>query len=307
VPRVLYFHENQLAYPARAGRVVERDLHYGVTQMTSALAATCCVFNSEYNRDSFLDEARRLLARMPGPLPPGWGEALAERSEVLPVPLALPEETPAPEVPREDPERRLGPIVLWNHRWEHDKAPERFFGALVRVSEAGVPFRLAVCGRRYRRAPAVFEEARERLADHVVHWGALPDREAYAAWLRRSHLAVSTAVHEFFGVAMLEATHAGARPLVPNRLAYPEVFPEAYRYDEGPGDGLVARLVELCAGWARGELDLRKDRRHLSRRFEASSVLPRYGALLEALAGGQEGAGAGAGVARGVGEGQGTG
>ena len=31
-----------------------------------------CVFNSEYNRGSFLAEAEKLLARMPAPVPPGY-------------------------------------------------------------------------------------------------------------------------------------------------------------------------------------------------------------------------------------------
>jgi hypothetical protein len=35
---------------------------------------------------------------------------------------------------------------------------------------------------------------------------------------------VSTAIHEFFGIGMLEGAAAGAVPILPKRLAYPEVF-----------------------------------------------------------------------------------
>ena len=40
LPRILYFHENQLTYPSRGGsRDAERDHHFGFTQLVSALAA----------------------------------------------------------------------------------------------------------------------------------------------------------------------------------------------------------------------------------------------------------------------------
>ena len=55
VPRVLYFHENQLAYPMRPEWSGERDNHFGVSQMVPALVATTCVFNSHWNLTSFLD------------------------------------------------------------------------------------------------------------------------------------------------------------------------------------------------------------------------------------------------------------
>jgi hypothetical protein len=55
---------------------------------------------------------------------------------------------------------------------------------------------------------------------------------------------VSTAIHEFFGVAVVEAIYGGCFPVLPDRLSYPELIPEAHQdiclYSDF--DGLLARL-----------------------------------------------------------------
>ena len=61
--------------------------------------------------------------------------------------------------------------------------------------------------------------------------------------LAGSDIAVSTALNEFFGLAMIEAAYSGCFPLVPDRLAYPEIYPVEFRY--GSLDALVARLRSL--------------------------------------------------------------
>ncbi|MEM6990545.1 MAG: DUF3524 domain-containing protein [Myxococcota bacterium] len=273
VPAILYFHENQLAYPAQHGAAPERDHHYGVTQMVSALAATRCVFNSAFNRDSFLEAGAALLRRMPDAIPPGWIEAIAARSEVLGVPVSVADVAP----PAGPAPAASGPLILWSHRWEHDKNPEAFFDALRHLDAAGVPFRVAVCGQRFRRVPEVFALARAQLGERIEHWGYLDTREDYVALLQRCDIAISTARHEFFGLAMLEATHHGARPLVPDRLAYPELFGPEYRYAD---DAALPRALEALCRTHLGGTSLRADRRSLTRPFLAAALGPRYRELL---------------------------
>lgn len=235
VPRVLYFHENQWEYPNQTN--AERDHHLAFTQVVSAAAADLCLFNSQFNRDTFLRATRDFVARMPDARPTATVEALARRCEVLPVPVAKPR---IGEPAASD----SGPLtVLWNHRWEHDKRPEAFFSALQQLAGEGVPFRVAVCGQAFGRVPQVFEEARGWLGDRIIQFGAIEDRRAYEELLGRCDVVVSTAAHEFFGVSILEAAGAGCRPLVPDRLAYPEVIPRAFRY----GDDL--ELVERLRAW----------------------------------------------------------
>lgn len=281
VPAILYFHENQLAYPQRRAEDSQRDLHFGFTQLVSALAAQRCVFNSSYNRDSFVTAARDLLGRMPDAVPASWIERIEARSAVLGLPLDLPAVPPdayddAPATARAD-----GPIILWNHRWEHDKNPDAFFAALFTLAQRNVPFRVAVCGERYRTEPPVFAAARQRLRPRIVHWGFATSRAEYEGLLQRAHLAVSTADHEFFGVAALEAAHHGAHPLVPDRLAYPELFPSEYRYRSD--DELVAELERLVRAWLAGE-PLRADRHSLTAPHAAPHRLAEYERLFAEVA-----------------------
>lgn len=276
-PSVLYFHENQLAFPWKEPPR-ERDFHYGFTQIVSALAATCCVFNSAYNRDSFLGEGEALLARMPDARMPEWSASVRAKSAVLGVPLDP--DLDAVRGGSKPTEPAAGPLIVWNHRWEHDKNPEAFFAVMQALADRAVPFRLAVCGRRFGREPDVFEQARASLRSRIEHWGPLESRGDYLALLGRSDVAVSTARHEFFGVSMLEAAHLGAHVLVPRRLAYPEHFGEEFSYEDDVE--LERRLEHMCRAHVEGET-LRADRRHLTAPYRADALGPRYEALFAEL------------------------
>ncbi len=277
VPAALYFHENQLTYPVRDEYSGERDTHFGFTQLVSARVADACVFNSEHNRSGFLDAGADLLRRLPDAVPAGWIDDIRNRSCVVPVPLDLPDAEPAPAL-LPDPR---GPLIVWNHRWEYDKGPDTLVAALRALADDGVPFRVAVCGEQFRTVPASLAGGLDALGARVEHRGWLPSRADYLALLARADIAVSTAIHEFFGVSMVEAAHHGARPLVPDRLAYPEIFPPELRYADD--DALPAALAALCDRYAAGEA-LRADRRELTRPFAREQVVPRLAAVLHDLA-----------------------
>jgi glycosyltransferase involved in cell wall biosynthesis len=246
-PCVLIMHENHLTYPVQVED--ERDYHYTFTNIVSCLAADAVWFNSAFHRESFLAAIPAFLKRMPEALPFDVPAAIAGRSRVMHLGVASPLETLSGGIPAPDPGRPLR--IGWNHRWEFDKQPERFFAALDALHGTGAPFELVVLGERFRNAPDVFETARERLKAHVVHWGFARDPAEYARHLAGCDVVVSTAAHEFFGIAVVEAALCGCGLLVPRRLSYPELFPQAYAGKDGAFYDDEADLVRRLTAWAR--------------------------------------------------------
>ncbi len=242
IPHLLYLHENQLDYPLPEGE--PPDLHYGFINLASARAADLLIFNSGTHRDAFFAAAPRLLAAMPDCPLPGFLDGLRRRTRVLPVGCDLEDLSPRESL---DAENGAPPVILWNHRWEFDKAPEVFFRVLARLDGAGLPFRLALAGENAQAEPAPFLAARRRYGDRIVSFGYVPERADYARVLQGADIVVSTALQENFGVAVVEAAACGAWPLLPRRLAYPEVLPPAFHADclyDGEAE-LEARLAAL--------------------------------------------------------------
>jgi glycosyltransferase involved in cell wall biosynthesis len=130
-----------------------------------------------------------------------------------------------------EPERKEPPVILWNHRWEHDKNPELFFKTLIDLDKRGINFRLIVLGESFKDYPPVFEQAQKILAKKILHFGYVGSKRDYAKWLKQGDIVVSTADHEFFGMSVIEAVRAGCRPLLPNRLSYPGLFPKEFLYN----------------------------------------------------------------------------
>lgn len=231
--RVVYFHENQFAYPL--GRDQKPRTEPLMVNLYSTLAADHVLFNSQWNRDSFFEGVAAFLKKMPERVAPMRLKTLRACSEILPVPLWPLDNTSS--AGQDAPAR-----IVWNHRWEYDKNPEDFFGALETLSDRGLEFELVVMGQVFRKTPEVFEQARTRLARHITCWGH-QTRSRYLEELGRGGIAVSSAWHEFQGLAVMEAVQHGCVPLVPARLCFPEYYAPEYRYD-GSREALIARLEQ---------------------------------------------------------------
>jgi glycosyltransferase involved in cell wall biosynthesis len=239
LPAISYFHENQLTYPVRFEN--ERDCHFAMTNMTSAIAATQVWFNSAFHRDSFLEALAAFLKKMPDCQSMDAVERIRNKAKVYP---------PGVNAVHRKGDREAGPMrILWAARWEHDKNPEDFFEALKRLKNRDIEFRISVIGEQFSEAPKVFERARQYFIGHIDRWGYQESRAEYEQALTEADVFVSTAQHEFFGMTAVEAILTGAYPMLPKRLTYPELLKldDDGRTEDFLYDGSVDQLAEKLA------------------------------------------------------------
>lgn len=243
IPVALYFHENQLSYPQN-----KRQGHgwrYGFINYASALAADQLYFNSQYHLDDFFSVMPDMLRHFGDHNETGSIDWLRQKADVLPVGLNL-KRLDRHRVTRKD----HPPVILWNHRWEFDKNPHGFFRALYALDEAGYDFQVVMLGENFGRQAAEFEAARQRLAHRILHFGYASGFSAYARWLWRSKYVASAALHDFFGIAIAEAMYCGCIPILPWRMNYPALVPEAWHDACLYGQ---QSLTDLLAAHLRGE------------------------------------------------------
>jgi len=218
IPALVYFHENQFNYPLRDPASEHRINNAQFASIVTALCAKRVLFNSDYNRRTFLSGTQKFIKRMPDGLSPTIPQTIEKKSAVLPVPIHADSGFHGRSNLSESENGAAANAVdlVWAHRWEFDKQPEVLFNALEKLyatpgfTESGVTVRLHVMG---------------------------------------------TALHDFQGLGMIEAIHQGCIPLAPNRVAYPEYIPQELLYEVGSPEeessALALKLYQLLCGSCR--------------------------------------------------------
>lgn len=258
-----YFHENQFFYPERQAE--PKNFQFAALNFHSALASDKIAFNSSYNAQTFFSGCRKYLQTAEEMGLSATTIDLKNRSCIL---------YPGIDFAPIDRQRRISdpgpPIIVWNHRWEHDKNPDRFFQALTELYLSGIDFRLILVGQSFPNSPQCFADAKNVFGERIIHFGYAPSYADYVALLCRGEVVVSTASHEFFGIAIIEAVRAGCLPLLPERLAYPELFANEYLYRENE---LTEKLGRAILHRSR----LSPENAHaITQRFSWQNLAPRY-------------------------------
>lgn len=218
IPLIMYFHENQFDYPE--SRSTHAHLEVKIVSVYNAIVGDRVVFNTEYNRESFLKGAHKFLRKMPDHVPKGLMDMVREKSEIISVPID----------PISKGEKPDTPTILWNHRWEFDKGPDKFLLALRELKKLTDDFRLIVAGQVFKEIPEAFKTIEKEFAEHIDHWGYASSREAYEKLVAESTHIISTTLHDYQGLSVMEAATAGCIPVLPDRVAYPYLFDKRHLY-----------------------------------------------------------------------------
>jgi glycosyltransferase involved in cell wall biosynthesis len=104
------------------------------------------------------------------------------------------------------------------------------------MERRGVDYRLCILGQEFRNSPQAFQTIKHEFDHRLAHCGFEPSREKYQAWLSSADIMLSTSIHEFQGLAVLEAVALGCIPVLPKRMSYPELVPLQYLYESREED-----------------------------------------------------------------------
>ncbi|MBC8309223.1 MAG: DUF3524 domain-containing protein [Phycisphaerales bacterium] len=244
-PIVLYMHENQVAYPTNDAR----DASFAFTNLHSVLTADLTIFNSKWNLDSFISGIEALLEKSWDTTLKDIGNRIRENSTVAWVPVELPPDELANSrvLHNSDNEGRTfgsePTRIVWPHRWEHDKGPEELL-ALARKHSHDLNLRWIILGEQYKQVPSAILQFKSEFTDRIDHMGFAKSKGEYWQWLSKADWVLSTANHEFFGIAVIEALFAGCLPWLPDKLSYRELLPACARgLSPGLPKGLPKKLT----------------------------------------------------------------
>lgn len=218
---ISYFHENQLTYPVQ--NQSERDYAFTLANMMTMAASDTIAWNTSFHMRDFLSSLPQFIDLLPTPHPSDFEQRVKDKSVTIPVGIEFKRFDEARKARKDRSGKPLR--ILWPHRWEHDKNPEEFFRIILELYEEGLPFELTILGRRHKDIPPIFNTIHEKMRDRIVIFGFIGNDE-YPDAIAACDVVVSTAIHENQGLAVIEAIRAGCDPLLPNRLAYPEILPE---------------------------------------------------------------------------------
>ncbi|MCF8059579.1 MAG: DUF3524 domain-containing protein [Bacteriovoracaceae bacterium] len=226
VPLIQYMHENQMSYPLAENEFIQKreeqikEHILPAYHLNQVLAADVTIFNSLFHQRIFFENLENFCLSRPDYSPIDLLVNKSKKTKVIPIPIEFPETPPQTFDLR--PKR-----VLWNHRWEYDKNPKSFIAFARSLIDKENDVTFSLLGENNHNPPKEFTQFQKDYPERLAVFGHQKNRQDYLFELEQCRLIAITSHHEFLGLSVLEAMTHGVIPLVPNRLVYPELIPEA--------------------------------------------------------------------------------
>ena len=248
-PSLVYFHENQFEYPESGHE--QGSVEPQMMSIFTTLAASNIVFNSEFNKTTFLAGVKRLFKKLPDHKPKNINQLLFDKASVLPVPLSSIDKYESSLIRNisSDTDKL---VVVWNHRWEFDKGPERLYDTIKQTVARSNNVVFHIAGQQFRHSPDVFNKIKQDFGQYIGEFGFIDDKQHYRDILLASDVVLSTALHDFQGLSVLEGVQSNCTPLLPNALVYPEYFDKQFLYDVDKS--AADNCADQLAHWAQLKL-----------------------------------------------------
>ena len=274
VPIIQYFHENQVTYPwspndpdAHSGR----DRTYGMMNILSAMAADALWFNSNFHRQAFINAIPSFIHPMPDQLRSFIEHPFEQKSSVLPIGIECPL-----EIDLTRPCTKA-PTILWNHRWEFDKAPEFLFEVLKDFKTHEIDFSLILTGPQFDAKSHALDLHLKHFETNIIHQGYAESRSDYLGLLRKSDFVIHSPKQEYFGISVLEAMAHGVIPILGKGNAYDDWCPEKFLIND------IEMARERFQNLSQEPALHRKEARGIAEHFEWKHVIQSYHAALSSV------------------------
>ncbi|XP_073161511.1 tRNA-queuosine alpha-mannosyltransferase isoform X4 [Lepidochelys kempii] len=257
--KVLYFHENQLAYPVQ--KCQERDFQYGYNQILSCLVADIVVFNSAFNMESFLTSIGNFLKLIPDHRPKDLEKIIRPKCQVLYFPVRF------PDVSRFMPEHKLAHLEkitgvkgngdTYLFRGLPFQQKYRATGSLMKNSSSSPESGLCeaqsgLCTTQQERLQfplTSLEKLNKSKASESTNQEVPCQEDKQHVTFNPCNLLSGMdyqqrPLHIVWPHRWIEAVYCGCYPLCPNALVYPEIFPAEYLYSTP--EQLFKKLQNFC-------------------------------------------------------------
>ena len=245
-PIILYWHENQFAYPGNKNR------YLGLRDIQNYFTADFNLFNSNFHKNDFLTKFNSYLNDFNLSF-----DSKYLKNKYNNIDIVYPGFDLDALFQFEQKRDNQIPVFLWNHRWSKDKDYSTLFSAMRYLKRRDYKFKLNILGERVYQSNPDFENFKKQLKDNIINFGYLDSKDDYYKAVWNSDFIISTALEENFGISVVESMAAGLTPIFPNRLSYPELIPEKYHskilfnnYDQ-----FTNSLVNLIKEFPKSKID----------------------------------------------------